>query len=225
MATIKAGIVYFRYQGQGWSERYNFATGGDLQQAIDDFTPIIYGRTAFMGEGVEIIYARVFDTDSAKKAREVPLPYPLGPHKSWLTDVASKGNIADYLTEPNDPDVCVQMRFETAAGDFWQRYFRGIPDSWVDDNDLACGVGDLLIPRPNGQAEVEMGPSGNAGHKSVCQSFWSYLIRKTKYAHKTGLGQYTTANFGFILFRKVASKKTGRPFGIPAGRRPSNLVK
>lgn len=221
MAAVIVGVADFSFKGQGWSEKYFFK--GDitsLVSALPLLQQIVWGRTAFLGTGCECLFARVSSTNSAHDGLSCQLPFPLGPHPSW-----NGGTLpGDTIGAPNDPETVVQQRFETNVGNFWQRYYRCMPDSWVSNKVLQPGILQYYQPLPNGTPIGDMSPTGGLAHLAVCQTFWSYLIANTAYAKKVSAGNYTLAPFHYISFRQITSKKIGRVFGTSAGRRPKALV-
>lgn len=222
MPTAVVGVANFTYGQQGWQEKYFL---GDntlaLNTALLRLQNIVYGRSAFYGTGCACIFARVSSTDSSHDGLACQLPYPVGPHPSWG---AGGGLPGDTIGPPNDPDTVVQMRFETSLGKYWQRYYRCMPDTWVLNKALATGILQYFTTPAGTPTPTDLGPTSGLSHLQVCQGFWLYLIANTRYARKTGTGQYTISNFDYITFRQVTDKKIGRPFGMSRGRRPKNLV-
>lgn len=223
MAYAIVGVCDFVYQEQGWSERYFLGSpqvGGSLVSFLPILQQIVYGRSALYGAGVNCIFARVSMTDSSHDGLLCQLPYPVGPHPSWNSSPSATG--PDALGPPNDPETVIQQRFETNTGKFWQRYYRCMPDNWVT-NKINQYPTYWQAPN-NGLVAGDMGPTGGLSHFQVCQSFWQYLINFTYYAHPTGSGNYTLAQFQYIVMRQVTSRKIGRPFGMSRGRRPKTLI-
>lgn len=222
MAASLVGIADFTVGSQGWKEKYFFkASVTDRGAANLLLQSIVYGRSAFFGLGVACTFARVSSTDSTHDGSACQLPYPIGPHPSWN---AGGGLPGDTIGAPNDYDTVVQQRFETGVGQFWQRYYRCMPDSWVANKILQPGILQYWQPLAPGAPIASLLPTGGASHLNVCQSFWSYLIANTAYAKKVSNGNYNLADFAYIIFRQVTSKKIGRPSGTSRGRRPKTLV-
>jgi hypothetical protein len=208
-------VLNLVYGTAGWTEKYLTSdVSGTPGTVLTKATSIAYYRTAFMALGVQLVFARACATDSAKDGLSCDLPYPLTAHAKLLPS----------LTAPNDTDVCVLQRFETGAGQWNNRYYRGIPDLWVTNQILQDY--DPWRPVPNGGPPVS--PTGNASLLSIQQSFWSYLIQvcphSTKIQPFKTTRQYNHTPFTRIIPRGVTSHKTGRPFGLYRGRHQSNQV-
>lgn len=208
-------VLKLNFNGQGFEERYVFSDGiSDYTAGLTLAQQIAWGRTAFFGSGVELIYARVSKLGPKAEKRTCVLPYPLGPHPSWNNGVG----VGDSLTPINDPRVCIQMAEETSIGIWGNRYLRCIPDSWVSNNLLVPAVSPYL-QEPTGLAPLgDMSPAGNLSHIGVCQSFWSYLRLNTRMAKKNGPTDYTTTAIAVFVYQQITSKKIGKRFRLSAGK-------
>jgi hypothetical protein len=221
MAFAIVGVAYFTYKSQGWSEKYFFTPSvTSLSDALPKMQQIVWGRSALYGDGVECTFARVSSTNPVHDGRACELPYPIGPHPSWSRN--GSGLPGDQLGPPNDPDTCMQMRFETAIGNYWQRYYRCMPDFWVLNS--INQYKQYWQALPAGAAIGDMSPTGGLSHLQVCQTFWSYLIANTAYAKLTSPNNYTLGTINSVVFRKVTDKAIGRPFGTSRGRRQKTLI-
>lgn len=222
MPALVQGVIQFRFKEQGFQEKYFFKSSiNTAQGALAYLQQIVYGRSAFIGSGVEIIYARASVVGPGPDARMCDLPYPLGPHPSW----AGGNGPGDTIGPPNDPDTCVQQRFETAAGRWGMRYFRLMPDAWVSNKVLQQGIQQYYRMTSNQQpAGPDLGPNGGLSHLAVCQSFWSYLKQNVVIAHRVSASNYDPTEIENILPVQVTNKKTGRVFRQSRGRRVATLI-
>lgn len=221
MTLAVQGVIQFNFNGQGFQEKFFFkADILDAQSALPLLQQIVYGRSAFIGTGVEIIYARASVIGPGPDARMCDLPYPVGPHPSW-----TGGNgPGDTIAPPNDPDTCVQQRFETAAGKWGMRYFRLMPDSWVTNKRLTTGIQQYYRITASGVPAGDMGPNGGLSHLAVCQSFWAYLKANTAIGTRKSPIDVTLNPIANILPVQVTNKKTGRVFRQSRGRRVATEI-
>lgn len=223
MAFATVGVIDFVFGTQGWSEKYIFKTQPlALVSALPLLQQIAWGRTAFLGLGCYITFARVSSTSPSHDGLACDLPYPVGPHPALQG--AGSTPIPSTFNAPNDPSTVFQMRFETAAGNFWQRYFHCPPDSWVAGKVLNPALLPYLTPAATNAAINDMSPTGGGSLLQICSTFWRYLINNTAYAKRGTGGNYTVSAFDFITFRQITDKKMGRPFGVSRGRRPKTLI-
>lgn len=224
MATnVTVGVASFAFRSGGWQEKYFFLqTGMTLPQAAPLLQQIVWGRTALFGVGCTCTFARVSSIDSKHDGLPCDLPYPLGPHPSWNPDPAAP--LGDRLTAPNDPNAVIQMRFNTAAGNFWQRYYRCPPDGWITGQILDPSLLPYLQQLPVGVPIVDMSPAGGLSHLRVCQTFWSYLVANTAWAVRVSPNNYNVNPFQYTIFRGITKRNMGRPFGVSRGRRQKTLI-
>lgn len=209
------GILKLNFNGQGCEERYVF-TGGVTthDQGLLKMQQIVWGRTGFLGENCEIIYARVSQLGPKADKRTCILPYPLGPHPSWANGVG----VGDTLAPVNDPRTCVQMCEETAIGEYGQRYVRLIPDTWVVGNKLVAGVAPYFQEGPTFAPVADMSPAGNNTHLQICQSFWSYLRLNVALPKRNGPTDYNLRTIAAFVYQQITSKKMGKRFRLSAGK-------
>jgi hypothetical protein len=208
-------VLKVNFNGQGFEERYVFNEGiTDYTAGLAAAQQIAWGRTAFFGGGVTLIYARVSQLGPKADKRTCVLPYPLGPHPSWANGVG----VGDTLTPINDPRVCIQMSEESATGQWGNRYLRCIPDSWVTANLLVSGVNPYLIDLGGATLPQDLSPAGNLSHLQVCQNFWQFLRLNTKMAKKNGPTDYTLTTIAVFVYQQITSKKIGKRFRLSAGK-------
>lgn len=218
MARPYIGVLEGDFNGQGWAEKYHFAGGIDsYDSALAAMQQIVYGRSAFFGEGCTIIYARVSLVGPAPDKRTCVLPYPIGPHPSWGGGVG----IGDTLAPINDPRTSVQMTAESSGGKWGNRYFRCMPDTWIVGNRLVAGIPQYYQQTATGLPAGDMSPVGGLSHLAVCQSFWSYLKANTAIAKRNTPTDYTLTPIQVFVFEQVTSKKLGKRFRLSAGRAPA----
>lgn len=224
-ALCAALHLNINYGAQGKSEVYFLATGSPplpgnyMTQALQ----IAYGRTAFFGAGATLVNARVSSTDSTHDGARCALPYPLGPHPAAMAPTPLPTALQfGPINEPND---CIQMRFETRpAALFWQRYYNFINDSWITNNALSSPALLPYFTPLAGGAPFDMSPGSGASFLQICQSFWTYLIQNTSGAQKVSKGYYNLLQPAVVVFAQVTSKKVGRAFDVPRGRRTKATV-
>lgn len=215
------GMIRLGYKGNGWSEKYWLGDLGGHTDALNKFLPIVHGRRAFMGIGVEILQARVSNADNLKDAALCQLNYPLAYHPSFLP---TTGDAPANPKTPNEDIDGILVRFENDSGRWANRIIRGVPDHWIVDKRnqypigfQMCAVGALKDMNPD--------TSGNAPtHLEVCQSFWRYLQLNSPHRFKNNSNVLVFEPWQSIFGIRVSSRRVGRPFGQSRGRRPSNLV-
>jgi len=217
IAPQLVGVLYINNGQSGFQEKYYLNTL-DRQAAIVIMKRIAWARTAFFATDTYIAFGRISSVDSRRDGTSIQLPWPLRPHPTWLP--GPTGPVGDVLSTINDKKSCIQMRFETSDGSFWERYLRLIPDTWSAGNQVPIQVLPYLMPLDAGVPIGDPAPGGGLTHLAVCKTYWSLLIRDTYYLHTPRSGAPEILPFQFIAYAQVTSKKIGRAFRTTAGRLP-----
>lgn len=207
------GVLQIGWKNTGQQERY-ILKAADLVAGVQILKQIAWGRTAFFADGAELDFARVSSSNKERDGIPVQLRYPLGPHPSWSS--AAGASVGDKLNVINDPRVVAQMRNNTAAGKFWHRYIRYLPDAWVVGNVLPDAVQPYFTPLDPGTPPVDMTAGG--AHLTICRSWWSYLMANTQVGTKVDNNNYNVSDYSITTFAQITSKKVGRRFRTPHGR-------
>lgn len=204
---------------QGFKEFYLFPVDVTSTDALTKAKEICWGRTAFFADGTFLDFARISEVGPRHDGLSVQLPYPLGPHPSW--SAAADAPVGDKLAPINDYKVCLQMRFETSNGQFFQRYYRFPPDTWAVNKRLPDAVRPYTEQLPAGAPMGSMTPGGGLSHLLVCQTFWRYIKENCVFRSAPKGAPVVMTPWNYSSFRKISSKKIGRPPGQLAGRRPT----
>lgn len=207
--TLFKGVLALTYQQSGWQETYNFAET-TYNAALARAERLAKLRTAWMGAGVKLIFARVIKAGGERDAAIVPLDYPLVQHA-----VVANNTTFKHL-EPNDAFTALMFRLQTASGKWVNRFIRGIGDNYVLDFEVDSTSNTftpLALPPDQVNPDTSQSPS------NLLRGFLSYLRDFTVRAHKLGPASWELENFNGIAFRRVGKHDTGRPFGMFRGRR------
>lgn len=111
--------LWWNYKSYGWSEKW-FFDAADWRSARSQGDRLALIRTCMHARGVRLVWAHVGFTDNPRLRWNV---------RNWQRNApAWQGK---YETEPHTPHNCLQIRFETAEGLWANRYFCGLPDSFL----------------------------------------------------------------------------------------------
>lgn len=207
---INAGTV------AGWVEVYNLKAA-NRADAISQGRTIAQYRRVLFGSGVYGAYQAIHEletgvvgTTSGKDGTSV--------FAGSIVGISYPGNPDMTI---NNPGVGLLFRAETATGKWVNRLFRGVPDNFINNNAQQLSLGGAQPIRPGQPGFVAEGALVGSSALSNILSFTGILMEYTQYIRRTSMGPprvYTTADFNQILFRKVAQRDTGRPFGSSRGR-------
>lgn len=229
-SLVVRGVININYGTQGKSEVYTLGPVPASPGAVNYVAmkailqQIVYGRSAFFGAGATIVNARVSSSDPRHDGARCVLPYPVGPHPAAIANTALP--MAFRYGPINEPNDCIQMRFETSNASYWQRYLNFINDSWITGNQIADpSIQPYFVTSPTGPV-ADMGPTSGLNQLQICQAFWAYLIANTQGASSSGeKGLYNLLQPAFSIFAQVTSKKVGRAFDVPRGRRTKTTIR
>ena len=213
------GVIDLRCNNQGWSETFFFDPAlNTYALCLTELKKIAYFRSAFFSKNMDINYARVSNIDSNRDGILCSLPYPLGPHSTWVDD---GGTGPDSLQVCQDANSCILVRLESNAGKWGNRPINGIPDTWITNKTVPFP--NYFTPAPATDPVID--PSTFAGpHLVVCQQFWRYMITSGKIAKKNPDKTITLFSIAFVTARGASTRQRGRPFGESRGRAPRNLI-
>lgn len=220
MPKLVCGVLQINGIQGGRSEKYFFKGSADAAAStyLDKMKQIVWGRTAFFGEGVSCVYARTSSIGKPPDKETVEMFYPVGPHPSWTGGVGP-GNV---LGPVNDDNVAVFQCFQLDGGKWANHYYNFCPDDWVVGMKLNTGI--LPFFQPAAAVPIDLSPSSGLNHLQTCQGFWSYLRENCVSAHPVTPTDYTAFNINRVVFRNVTRHNVGRFFGQHRGRRPSTLI-
>lgn len=212
-------VIDISNNAQGGKETYNFPDTVSSADALIKAKQIVWGRTAFFAQETFIDFARISEVGPRRDGLSVELAYPLGPHPSW--SATAGGPVGDTLSTINDYKVGAVVRFETAAGQFFNRFLRFIPDSWAVNRRLPDGVRPYFVQLGQNEPLGDMSPGGGLSHLLVCQTFWRYIRTECVFHTKPKGGPENYLAWNYSSFRKIGSRKVGKPPGQLAGRKQS----
>lgn len=219
----RPGVLVMQINGiqGGRDEKYLLPLADNTDTATLDALAknICWGRTAFFGAGVKLVYARVSLVGGTPDKRTVQLPYPLGPHPAF----SNGGGAFDTVGPVNDDNVAIFQCFQLAGNAWANHYYNFVPDSWVSGMTLATGLLDYLQPN-NAAVGTDMGPDWAGSHKDLCKTFWAVLKAGTQSGKRLSSINYNLLAVTDIIFRNVTRHNVGRFRGQHRGRRPSTLV-
>lgn len=108
----------------GWSEKWYIpATDWRTARRLGDRLALI--RSCMHARGVKMVWAHVGFTDRPALRWNIP---------SWQISTPLWGG--RYSDETHSPFNCLQIRFETAEGEWANRYFCGLPDAFLHNMQL-----------------------------------------------------------------------------------------
>lgn len=207
--SVAVATLYFEYKANGWSERYHLPET-TYTDALPQATLLAKYRRSFLGSGAQITFGRVSFTGNPREGKAF-LEGPLDAH-------------AKTEQEPEDVWTGLMYRLETAGGpppqrSRWaNRILRAVPDAMIFHQALVAPP-----PSPLAAGAPLPGPDGTVV-ATMQRAFLTFLLRHTKMAVKItageNAGQYDLLDWDRIVFRKVAKRDTGRPFGLSRGRAP-----
>lgn len=196
-------------------ETYNLLAA-DVAGAMTALKTIIEARLGVLPPNASIIYAVVSSRDTARDGHmfdtrqlTTPSAFPLPGTADTATDTPAPSD------DPNDVEIAVEIRFETAAGRRGTNFYRCIPDNQIEKVALTA---PLVVPAFSGGtftplvATTYIARLGNfvATVGTLCQH-----VRKTSTPGTFDVNPYTIG-----IPRGCRKKNTGRPFGVQRGRAP-----
>lgn len=204
---VYRGHLYIGGGPKGFSERYTLK-GTDPAACLITFNKLCQWRRTILGDDFQILWARVSKSGSPPDGRaaiDAPLPAfgdGSAPVKALGYDVVNV--TADSLL----------FRYETIDGKWGMRMVRAIPDPKVVDEFFTNSPLTMLATAPTTIGTVA---------DSWLDNLLGFLafVRDNTYRAKAPSGvvtQWTVDDWVKVMYRRVATHKTGRPFGQSAGR-------
>lgn len=130
----------------GWLERYvlnvnqtSSTAGADLPLAMAMALVLANYRSPILARAYRIVMVTAGCSKTKRRVR-----HPVGFVANPIVLADDTGGAVD---KQNNPEVAIGYRFQTASGQFSTRTFRGIRDSWIEEDTLLYGSGgrDSLI--------------------------------------------------------------------------------
>lgn len=202
------GTLFINGGPMGFSEKYHLSTV-DLSSSIPVFKKLAQWRATILPRGFEIVWARVAFADTLRLSKAA-IDAPLQPHD----DGTPAADAAGYGVVNKIQDGLV-FRYETAAGQHVSRTFRAIVDQKIEDDELVGAI-DTVTAAP---AVIPAGVT--ADYLTNFGDFLNYTITNTVHSKKlsSNPNSFELTAWEKVIFRRTGTRDTGRPFGMPAGRR------
>lgn len=207
--------LFFKNAEWGWSETYVTNKSGDLEGQVAYANGLIVLRQYLMPPGCSIIFGRVTEVPASRKQQPAAWTQVIGQTDELTTPVAG---------ECNRVEDALHFKFTGSSGKQAARHFRGVPDALITDktftiDEPAGGWGNAASPGHPPVAVITT-------YQAALNTFLTYLKEHTFLASPkttvTIAGQdvigYNLDSIGSIIFRRVITRNTGRPFGSPRGR-------
>lgn len=204
---VAIGTLYITGNNHGWSERYNIRTAStvNLANGQTEFAKFVKFRQLIMAREYSMVWARVTMGDTARlRLRAIDSP---------LAAVALSSESSD-IQGSNDVKSCLHLAIETANGNFSNRFFRGIRDSWFVESAMT------FIPTVPGTVAPGTDDVSGLTAAVACGNFIRALMQYTWHV-KNNAGVPAFTNWASYTVRGVTARDTGRPFGCGRGRRPA----
>lgn len=205
--------MYFEGLDQGWSEKVDL---GDisLASALTAGASFVNYRLTFLPSGCFLKYAKVSSKGKPADSKMIVKNYPVA--GEWDgTDLAVPDD-TDAQHYPSQANDALQVRFETDDGKSSNRFIHGIPDAVAVADELLTTVADTGIA-PVALATVQ---AMNTWAARV-NEYLALLRTSGQLFRQRVIGAVTvmqTSPIERVIYRQLGSRKTGRPFGISAGR-------
>ncbi len=209
----------FIFNKQSWTEEYILRQSTPLS-ALPYLNWLCRLRSVWLATGITIQFASVSDLGSGRDgvaADALPYQYP------------GFTLFPGYVS--NDVSVGYEYRLQSQSGFRATRQFRGIPDIYISNMQA---VGGAWLPNAGGvpgtTTAAAGGPvydttggmgAGNTGNYTLAaQSFVNFLCQWTLgLTPPTGPGPtYGTISWDDVLFRQVATRRTGKVLFKTQGR-------
>jgi hypothetical protein len=189
MAQYK-GTIFFQAGSNGWTERY-YMNGSSQSAAGAALLSVVVGRLAILHTGCQIVAATI--SDIAIRGDSIA-----------LIGVAEAGTFADtagYL----DVDVALMIKWEVGVFTRNKTFLRGIP------------IGQTLDGNYNPTS-----PFSSLLNTYTVDVFSNCFFAIPGMLNPTPPPKYLYS-YGpasdFVVGHRLARRKSGRPFGLPRGRR------
>lgn len=217
---VMVGTLYFNYGAYGWSEKYyigsrstNETPTAPYDQAAQDLFNLASYRGYLLGNNVKLTWARCSLLTRLRDS-VAAIASPLSPRK-----VGTETTVEAI----DDPQTAILFRMEDGAGRYFNRHIRGLRESWVLDTELIDSVWAAGIT-PASDFVADPTPT----LYTPVQAFQNYLLALLAYTVNvkkmtTGPSPYSVSAYNRTQFRKISSRKTGRPFGLSRGRASARM--
>jgi hypothetical protein len=181
--------------GQGWSESY-WLSQGDHTQAATALLVIIPLRLAMLTSDIHMVHAEVSVTDHQRDSRVVGLT---GPTENPGTYTPAAGTV------PLATQVAVLWEFEGDPAHKNRKFLHGWTSADVD--------GNRFVPSA---AMQTIYAAFNAALLSQ-----AFQVRVNRHANPVPPPNFTYDYIPITVIRqiRVVTRRIGRPFGLPVGRR------
>jgi hypothetical protein len=197
--------MHFSYGSQGWLESM-FLDGDSYETQRPIAQKIIEWRRYLMADQVILEYAKISLTN-VKKDGICIQGQPVA--TSYYVE-------EDPLPAPNNIEVGLKVRLETATGKSGNRIIRGMADALVYDNKIVGSIGAITIPT------TIASPTDGQTRLAYLTGYLGVIAKASFYARKNLVdGSYTKEDWAKVLYRGIGNRKTGAPFGRTRGRRAS----
>lgn len=212
IANLFQGTMFINYKNSGNSERF-YLKANSYDTAEEIMKKLVPYRMSFCGLGVQCVWARVNIVGRPWEARGIA---KLPMSNIWIKNQQVEG-------VPDNPNTSLLFRMETKIGldnpvvKWANRMFRFVSDALVEDyatnpnHLIPLGAAELLSPIDDPESDM----------KRVRRSFLRFMLDNTIHAIKNPAnppGGFITTEWDRFIYRRVSNRKTGRPFGMSAGR-------
>lgn len=204
-ALIKC-VFNIQYNAQGFSEVY-YLQESTFAAAQPVAATLAAWRANCLAEGGIMTWARISFVDRPRNT-VAAIDRPIKP-RIYAQSQSFSGRI-------QEPSTALQYRLETADGQWANRLIRGIPDAFVTDM-TAAWTGGVGVNLPAALPDITDVALGQA---DIFQGFLKLLLTTTIYAKKLPgpTAAWDVQAWNRLVYRGVADRQTGRPFGVPRGR-------
>lgn len=202
------GVLYVDGGPQGFSEKY-FLPQSNYTAAIANFSKLVAWRATLLANDFSINWARVSFLPNPREAKAAIS----APVLAIGTTVA--GAVANKFGPTNKIEDALLFRFETAEGLYSNRQIRALPDAIIADDVSTVAFAELAAA----PADVPTDPTADTWLDCL-KGYVAYVRDNTVHSRKAlgPLQAWDLTEFNKAIFRRASVRKTGRPFGTPAGR-------
>jgi hypothetical protein len=222
LQTTALKLVYhIQYGAHGWQESHvmpqtTFA-GAKVKAAL-----VVDWRAASIAVGGTLTWARLSYIDRPRFTVAV-IDRPRKP-------LVYAGSTFTGAIE--DPYTCLHARYETADGRWANRLFRGVPDLIVSELELQT-VDTTILAWPFAAPLPDI-TDKNTAKIDIFRGMMRVIANETRYCKTITMpnptavppvvGSFELLDWNEIVYRKIANRNTGRPFGITRGRAPKRAA-
>lgn len=120
----------FKGKGKTWGEKYHLKSQTSIGSALTGAASLVLARRLILANDIKVDWARISKMDTSRDRRAV-ITIPV-PGFELDTEVDPNPDLEDC----NDIKSCLHVAYETAEGQWNNRFFRGLRDSWVTGAEL-----------------------------------------------------------------------------------------